>query len=191
MLEPGLLRTAPARAFTLLEVLVGLAVAAILVTAVIPGMAHLLREYRADTALDALTYAMRLARSEAAVRKRSVAVCAGRAGACTDGDEWEGGWMVFTDPDGDHDCRDDGGGDCSGGGRILHRARSLPDGLRLSVTGNPGRHGFVVYDPRGFAMGYAATFTFCHETGDTRARGFTLNMNGRIEFKDAEELDCR
>lgn len=179
-----------ARGFTLLELLIGLAVAVILATAVIPGMTHLLHEQRANTVLDALTHAMRLARSEAATRKRPVVVCAGEDGTCAGEGEWQKGWMVFTDPDGDRDCRDDGGGDCADGGKILHRVRALPGGLSLSVTGNPGRYGFLVYDPRGFAMGYAATFTLCHETGDTGARGFTLNMNGRIEFKDAGELNC-
>lgn len=175
--------------FTLLEVLVGLAVAAILVTTAIPGMARLLRENRTDAAFAGLVHAMRLARSEAVVRKVPVAVCAAAGDGCADDGDWKRGWMVFTDPDGDHDCAA-AGRDCDGGGRVLHRVRGLGAGVELSASGNPGRYGFLVYDRNGFAMGYAATFTLCHKAGGIEPRGFTLNMNGRIEPKEAGELDC-
>lgn len=176
--------------FTLLEVLIGLAVAAILVTTVIPGTARLLRENRMDAAFAGLVHAMRLARSEAVVRKVPVAVCAAAGGGCADDGDWKRGWTVFTDPDGDHDCTAAGGRDCDGGGRVLHRVRGVGAGVGLSASGNPGRYGFLVYGRNGFAMGYAATFTFCHEAGGIEPRGFTLNMNGRIEFKASGELSC-
>lgn len=191
MLELAVLSSGRKRGgFTLLEALTGLAVAAILVTSAVPGMARLLRESRADTTINELIHAMRLARSGAVIRKSPVVVCAGDGAECTGGGDWERGWMVFTDPDGDRDCRDGGDRDCDGGGRVLHRVRNVDAGLDLSATGNPSRYGFLVYDPDGFAMGYATTFTLCHEAGGIEPRGFTLNMNGRIEPKEPGELDC-
>lgn len=176
--------------FTLLELVIGLAVAAILMSLAVPGMTRLVREQEAGTTINGLVHALRLARGEAVTRKLPVTVCAGDGGACAGGESWGRGWLVFTDPNGDRDCREDADRNCADGGRILHRGRGVVADFNLSATGNPSRYGFLVYDTNGFAMGYASTFTLCHEAGKVEPRGFTLNMNGRIGPKAPGELDC-
>lgn len=186
-----MLTAAPRRnGFTLLELMVTLAVAAILVTVAVPSMARLMRENQASTTVNELIYALRLARNEAVTRKLPVAVCASDGDECTGGNDWDQGWLVFTDPNGNADCSDDGGRNCTGGGRILHRVRDVASGFDLSANGNPGDDGVAVYDANGFAMGYASTFTLCHQGGDVGPHGFTLNMSGRIDPKEPGELSC-
>lgn len=182
----------PHRGFTMLELMIGLAVAAILITVAVPGMASLMRSNQASATINEMIYALRLARSEAVTRKLPVAVCASDddGDACGGGNDWTQGWMVFTDPNGDDACTDDGNRDCTDGGRVLHRVRDPASGFNLSANGNPGSDGVVVYDENGFALGYASTFTLCHESGGVDPRGFTLNMSGRIDAKEPGELSC-
>ncbi|MES1944408.1 type IV fimbrial fimt-related pilin [Salinisphaera sp. PC39] len=176
-----------ARGFTLLELLIGLSVAAILVTLAVPGMTRLMRESQAGAAVNDLVYALRLARNEAVTRKLPVAVCASAdAEKCAGDNDWHEGLLVFTDPDEDGDCQDDGSGDCKGGGTILHRAEGADADLELSANGNP-KGGVVIYDSHGFATGYQSTFTLCDGSGEVERRGFTLNMSGRVS-KDATSL---
>lgn len=174
----------------MLELMIGLAVAAILVTVAVPGMTRLVRENQASTSINELIYAMRLARNEAVTRKLSVAICASDGSECADNHDWSQGWMVFTDPDEDGACVDDGDRDCTDGGRILHRAQGVPSSFDLSANGNPGNHGVIVYDLNGFAMGYASTFTLCYDGETIDPRGFTLGMSGRVSPKEAGMLSC-
>lgn len=191
MLGQGMLRATPLqRGFTLLELMIGLVIAAILLTVAVPGMMRLIRDNQSSATINELVYAMRLARNEAVTRKLPVAVCASDGAQCTASNGWDGGWMVFTDPNENGTCVDDGDRNCTAGGRILHRIRSVASGFDLSANGNPGDDGIVVYDSNGFAMGYASTFTLCHDDSGIDPRGFTLNMSGRISPKEADELSC-
>lgn len=87
------------RGFTLVELLVGLAVAAILLTIAIPGYAFLVTAGRMAAATNDLVSALHLARSEAVKRGVRVTVCktGGSAAACDAAAGWQMGWMVFVD----------------------------------------------------------------------------------------------
>lgn len=87
--------------FTLIELVVTLAVAAIVITAAAPGFRALLQNNRAATQANELVSAFTLARSEAVKRAGRVSVCATADGAnCSNSDDWSTGWMVFTDTSG-------------------------------------------------------------------------------------------
>jgi type IV fimbrial biogenesis protein FimT len=167
-----------------------LSIAAILVTVAVPSMSRLIRESQATSSLNDLVYAMRLARNEAVTRKLPVAVCASKGAECTGKNDWEEGWMVLTDPNGNAQCEDDGDRNCKNGGRILHRVRDVADDFRLSATGTPAGKGIVVYDANGFAPGYLGTFTLCDDIGKAGPRGFTVIMSGRLSPKEPADLDC-
>lgn len=90
------------RGFTLVEVLVVLAIAAILVTIAVPGYAFLVNAGRLTSATNDLLTALHLARSEAIKRGVRITVCktgnpAAPAPACDPAAEWEQGWVVFED----------------------------------------------------------------------------------------------
>lgn len=191
MLEEAVLTGARNRnGFTLLELMIVLSIAAILVTVAVPSMSRLIRESQASSSINDLVYAMRLARNEAVTRKLPVAVCASDGTECTQDNDWEQGWMVFTDPNGNGQCEDDGDRNCTGGGRILHRVRDVPDDFSLSASGNQAGSGLVVFDANGFAPGYLTTFTLCDGTGKVDPRGFSVIMSGRIGSKEPGDLSC-
>jgi len=88
--------------FTLIELMVTLAVAAILVTVAIPGFRSLIQNNRAATQANELLTAFTLARSEALKRSSQVSVCSSTDQATCAGDpNWATGWIVFADDDGD------------------------------------------------------------------------------------------
>lgn len=99
---------AAVRGFTLVELLVGLAVFAILLGLAVPSMRDMLVRQQVRSASDALTQAMRLARSEAMRSGQGVTLCrsddpTASAPTCASGGsspfDWSTGWILFKDRD--------------------------------------------------------------------------------------------
>jgi type IV fimbrial biogenesis protein FimT len=88
--------------FTLVELVVGLAVAAILAAAAGPSFARFLAEQRLLDEARRLSEAILAARSEAIKRNGVVILCAvAPPEGCGEADHWHAGWMAFEDRDGD------------------------------------------------------------------------------------------
>ena len=75
------------------ELLVTVAITALLLTIGLPAFGPLLGAVRQDGDLNALNAALTLARTEAIKRGQPVAVCPGERG-CSDSTDWSGGWSV-------------------------------------------------------------------------------------------------
>ncbi len=87
--------------FTLYELMVIVAVAAILASVAIPGFRNLVFNSRSVAHTNDVVTALNLARSEATRRRFPVAVCASADGAsCSGSNDWSTGWIVRT-PAGD------------------------------------------------------------------------------------------
>lgn len=90
------------RAFTLLELMVTLAVAGILLTIATPFLGEVVRSYRLTQAANELVGAANLARGEAIQRGSRVTLVPclwnEQAGTCTDGSSWEEGWALIAGP---------------------------------------------------------------------------------------------
>ncbi|HEY0661789.1 MAG TPA: GspH/FimT family pseudopilin [Lysobacter sp.] len=86
------------RGFTLVELMVTLAVAAILLALATPSLAELLRRNRIAAANNELVTALNVARAEALRRGRPVTVCASAdQRSCAASTNWATGWVVFED----------------------------------------------------------------------------------------------
>lgn len=90
------------RGYTLVELLVVLAVGSILLAIAVPGYAHLVGASRLAATTNDFVTALHLARSEAIKRGVRVTLCKTRdamapAPACDPGAAWEQGWLVFVD----------------------------------------------------------------------------------------------
>lgn len=98
------------RGFTLVEMLVVIAISAILIAAAVPSFQSLIASSRASSASGNLRSSLEFARSEAIRRNQNVTVCrTGNANAaelvlaCSDaaaagfdGNDWSSGWIVFA-----------------------------------------------------------------------------------------------
>lgn len=86
------------RGFTILELMIGLTLVAILLGLAVPSFREFTRNNRVTAAQNDLVTSLNLARSEALRRNRAVSVCASSDGAsCASAADWEMGWMAFTD----------------------------------------------------------------------------------------------
>src|SRR5690606_21994323 len=103
----------PSRGFTLWELLIALAVAAVALGLALPGFERLRLDMERVAAVNTFVGAVQLARSEAAKRARPVVLCKTVDFERCGGDEirFDHGWMVFVNED---DVRP------------LHRASSEP-----------------------------------------------------------------
>lgn len=88
--------------FTLVELLVGVAIGAILLTIAIPGYLFLVNGSRLTVVTNDLVSVLQLARSEAIKRGRRVTVCKTSSATiavptCDATASWQQGWLVFVD----------------------------------------------------------------------------------------------
>jgi type IV fimbrial biogenesis protein FimT len=134
------------RGFTLVELLVVLAVGASLLAIAVPGYAFLVNASRLTTVTNDLVATLHLVRSEAIKRGRRVTVCKTSSPmaiqpACDRGADWHDGWLVFVD----------GGtrGVIDSGDTVLRVQDRAPSGT--IITANNYRH-FISYRPSGVSQ---------------------------------------
>jgi type IV fimbrial biogenesis protein FimT len=125
---PGkrLLRCPSESGFTVIELVMTVAILTVLLTIAAPSLSALVREQRIKSATFDLYASLIFARSEAIKRNRFVAICAMNAdgSGCQNSSDWARGWIVFED--------EDGNGFPAAVADILKRQDAIAD---LSVTG--------------------------------------------------------
>ena len=90
------------RGLTLIELTMGVAVAAVLLAIAGPSFQQALNSNRLSSVANELTGAVQLARSEAVRANRRVTLCSSDDGsACSDATSTWSGWILFVDTDGD------------------------------------------------------------------------------------------
>ena len=84
--------------FTLMELMITLAIAAILLSVGVPSFRALIKDSHLTVANNDLVTAFNVARSEAVKRGLRVTVCkSANQASCTTSNNWDQGWLVFTD----------------------------------------------------------------------------------------------
>lgn len=88
----------PGEGFTLVELMVGLAILAVVLGLAVPSFVETIERDRGTAGTGELVNALHTARSEALKRRREVVVCRRNADgdACSDGTEWTDGWIIAT-----------------------------------------------------------------------------------------------
>ncbi|MBA2408604.1 MAG: GspH/FimT family pseudopilin [Gammaproteobacteria bacterium] len=166
--------------FTLVELVVALAVAAILLTIAIPSFQTLIQSNRMAANANEFIAALNLARSEAIKRGVAVTLCkdGGSASACNNAANWEAGWIVFSDLNGD--------GVVDAGDEVLRVYPALDSGY--TFNGNNNVTNRVTYNRRG--MGTNGTLVMCDDRGfGEHARAIGIARTGRAQAEHATEAD--
>lgn len=161
---------------TLLELLVVLAIAAILLAIGIPSFASLASSSHLTSATNSMVASLHLARSEAIKRNSRTVLCPSANGtACAASGGWHQGWLVF------HDGNNNAALDT--GEAVILIQRGMPDGFRL--TGNSSVEHYISYTPIGAAKKtsgafQAGTLTVCEALeSSVSARQIVISSTGR------------
>lgn len=142
--------------FTLIELIITLAVTAILAGIATPSMAGLIEYQRTTAAISSLTTHMQLARMAAVSRNRRAVLCpSGDGRICAIGTDWSSGWILFIDEDGNRrpDQADD-----------ILRTDLQPVSAHLRVVSSRGRQQ-LRYLPDGSSAGSNLTLSICNPAG--------------------------
>ncbi|MEE9327182.1 MAG: GspH/FimT family pseudopilin [Cocleimonas sp.] len=101
--------------FTLIEMIVAVAIVGIFASIAVPGFSGLLQSNRVSAGTNLLISGFYLAKNEALKRNNTITLCAStNQTSCTGGGDYSLGWIIFLDCDGDQQI---GGGavNCDGG----------------------------------------------------------------------------
>lgn len=160
---------------TLIELMVVLAVSAILLSIGIPGFASFIGGSRLASATNELVSSLHLARSEAIKRNSRAALCKSASGvACSTSGGWQQGWIVF------HDVNNNAALDA--GEAVVLTQPALPSNLIL--TGNGPVSNYISYAPTGVARLVSGawqfgTLTLCQQSDQGGARQIVISSTGR------------
>jgi type IV fimbrial biogenesis protein FimT len=128
--------------FTLLELMMTVAIAAILFGVAIPGFSDLMANNRLVTTSNELVTSIHYARSEAVRREVPVSVCASEDGqSCSGENNWGSGWVVFTDANGTK-------GDLDAGDDLIY-INQAEEGVGINIS---AENSYVRFSPLGRAI---------------------------------------
>lgn len=163
------------RGHTLLEVVIVVAIIAILTNLSVPGLGATVRSQQGEVVLNELARQMAFARSSAVSRGSTVTLCRDNGvGQC--GSHWNDGVVVFVDHDGDGRRDNDD--------ELLRQAAFTAAGAAasLQLRSFPNRQ-YVQFVPLGFTAGQSGSFLWCPPDGDaTLARLLIFTQAGRTRF---------
>jgi len=153
--------------FSLAELLVAVAIVAITLSLAVPGLNSLFAQSMMRTAANELARAFHVARQHSLANGIDAAICPTADGAqCSNSSNWNTGWLVFSNRDGEHPPRVD-----SDEAILLYReGRSM-----LNISAN--RRAFVL---RPFGLRSTnGTFLFCDRGQAVDARRLVVSYTGK------------
>ncbi len=165
------------KGFTALELIVTMAVVAILLAASVPAFKNYSWNLRMKTAVDALQTDLVLARGRAISHNIQTVICpATDSDDCSGRSDWQDGWIVFTDLNRDRRKQD--------GEPLLRHAGAV---AFLDINSSRSRTHLRFY-PNGTAPGSNISILFCDQRGAGNASRIVVSNSGRIrsEMNGAE-----
>lgn len=155
-----------AHGFTLVELMVTVALVAILAGIGIPSFNNLVAQNRVISSINEFHAGLRLARSEAVKRNANVVFCASsNQSTCTG--TWGSGWLVYQDLDGDNTADNN---------EVIRVGDAVQTGFALTFSGGGTA---ITFLPRGMTDEQSGTFKLCDKDRvASRARGIVLLTTG-------------
>ena len=170
----------PVHGFSLIELMIALAVAVVLVAMAVPAFSSLMAQNRLAVTTNAARGALMAARQSAVMTGRPVSLCAGNPSSGCSGD-WAGGqWLVFRDAN--HS------GDLDAGESVIRHGR-LPAGDDVRLSGNGPLRTALVYMPAGHAERVSGAFgagrlRICLARDlSPNARELVISASGRVRLQ--------
>lgn len=154
---------------TVLELMVTLAVMAILLAVAVPSYDSFINRQRMKAAVAGLHHDLMAARSQAVYRNAIMVACPGHpASGCSGASDWSNGWIVFEDFDGDRRR--------SESERLLRHSRP-PAAIKVHA---PASRPALRFFPDGSTPGSNANIGLCGNDGPEGARKLVVSNIGRV-----------
>ena len=173
-LDRGRRPQAPVHAsgFTMVEMLMTIAIATIVMTLAVPSFRYVTNSNRISSEVNGLLGDLQFARAEAIKEGKTVTVCVSSNGTdCINSNAWQSGWIVFSDPanTGVHDA----------GETILRVQKTFSGTDTFQASNNLAS---VSFNREGYAPVANATLITLHDLTATTAwtRCLSLNFVGQI-----------
>lgn len=153
----------------MIELMITVAIAAVLMGVILPGLSGLVYRTQVSTATNELSAQLALARSEAVSRGRTAAVCGSSDGTACDG-QWSQGFAVWVDNDRNN----------SPSSAEIRRFFQQPPNIALTAAVSE-----VAFDARGRRVGADPAFLLVHEQCSTKrkyANRLQVGSTGRTQY---------
>jgi type IV fimbrial biogenesis protein FimT len=154
---------------TLIELLVTIAILAILLSIAVPSFIMIVQDSRLVGQTNELVTSLNYARSEAIKRGVRVSVCSRFDNTTCSGAtvfNWDAGWLVFINPNNNA---------AATLGSVLQVRQPLENGNTLRTAALPR----VTYQSSGYS-GNAGTFRLCDSRGTASGRAIVVSLQGRV-----------
>lgn len=177
--------------FSLVELVVALAVAAVLLGVGVPSFTAALKNARIGAQYSQAVRSLLLARSEAVKSGQFVVVCSRSAPGseqCGDADDWSNGWIVYVDADSEVDDAAVVGAEDTllSLEPALKGTNTVAAFASLSNGDDPDAVAHVRYLPRGNTDWKAGSIVICDaDRGSTDSRVLNVRLTGAIQAGQA------
>jgi len=159
----------PNNGFTALELIIAMAIAAILLSAGVPALRDYTLNQRMKAAMDTLQTDLKLARGKAIGLNTQTVICPSEnADDCSGLASWQAGWIIFADLNGDRHRQT---------GEPLIRQMGFTEHIGISSSASRSHLRFY---PNGSAPGSNVTILFCDSRGASHAGTISVSNSGRI-----------
>ncbi len=171
--------------FTLVELMVTVAITAVLTSLALPSMRQFIGNWQVSNAVNVFMGSMQLARGEAVKRGRTVRMCRSNNGtSCGTGNNlpggWTSGWIVYVDNDGI-------GSNVTAADQVVYTQGALS--YFDSIISNAPKP--IVYGPTGILKGGVGmqAMTFNWDADAKIQKTICINFTGRA-FITKNSADC-
>lgn len=157
--------------YTVMELMVTMAVVAILLATAVPSVKDYSWSLRMRTAMDSLQTDLVLARSRAISHNAHSVICPStNAQTCSGEANWHSGWIVFTDLNDDRQIQ--------AGEPLLKQSGGFE---ALNITSSRSRT-YLRFLPNGSSPGSNISIQFCDQRGADKAGTIIVSNTGRIRL---------
>ena len=171
------------RGFTLLELITGLSITAILTATGVPAFNELVQRNRLTTEINTFVSHLHYVRSEAVKRSIRVVMCrSADETSCSRTQGWQEGWIIFTDKNANREY--------DGDEELLY----VQQGHENGITITSGRRRTITYQNTGRSPGSNGTYVFCIPRYPEHTKAVIISNTGRPRLSkvrpDGTDLEC-